>query len=475
MRVWKAAKTSALLCVLFLVIYCSTNWLASLRHGVRGYPFAWERHIPFVPLMIIPYMSIDLFFIASPFFCRDDLERRTLARRVAAAILMAGSCFLLFPMRFAFERPAAYGWLGVIFDNFRMADRPFNQFPSLHITLGVILAVHYGGFLRGRRGTGVSPVLATWRDGNLGYRAIAFAPCNQHGQDACATKELLKTTLQIVLWLWFSLILLSAVLTYQHHVIDVIGGFALAVVCFHFIQDEPLGRSTTGNGLVGTYYLYGALLTMLCAFAWRPWSLILLWPATSLALLSTGYFGLGPMIYRKKSGRLPLTTHLLLAPVLLGQYISLAHYARKCDPWNRLTDHLWIGRKLSSSEAWRAIAAGVTAVLDLTAEFSETEAFRNLDYQQFPLLDLTAPSPEQLRQAFQWIRQRSESGVVYVHCKAGYSRTAAVAGVFLIASGEAKSADEAIHMLRRARPTIVVRPEAEAALRAWKPQSIAAS
>jgi membrane-associated phospholipid phosphatase len=31
---------------------------------------------------------------------------------------------------------------------------------------------------------------------------------------------------------WFVLIALSPVLTYQHHVIDIVGGVVLAVLCF---------------------------------------------------------------------------------------------------------------------------------------------------------------------------------------------------------------------------------------------------
>ena len=81
--------------------------------------------------MILPYMSIDLFFIAAPFLCRTQEELRIFSRRVIAAILIAGLCFLLFPLRFAFPRPHANGWLGAVFDWFRGVDVPYNLFPSL--------------------------------------------------------------------------------------------------------------------------------------------------------------------------------------------------------------------------------------------------------------------------------------------------------------------------------------------------------
>src|SRR5688500_6919270 len=139
MSFWKAAKTSALLSFLWLIVYGATNWLSSIRQNVGTLYFEWERHIPFVPWMIIPYMSIDLFFITAPFLCRSDEELRTLRNRITFGILLAGACFLLFPLRFAFDRPPASGWLGVVFDAFRSMDKPFNLLPSLHITLRTIL------------------------------------------------------------------------------------------------------------------------------------------------------------------------------------------------------------------------------------------------------------------------------------------------------------------------------------------------
>jgi membrane-associated phospholipid phosphatase len=426
---WRSAKISALLSLLFLVVYGTTNWLASLRADVRGFPFAWERHIPFVPLMIIPYMSIDLFFVAAPFFCADARQRRTLARQLAAAILIAGLCFVLLPLRFTFERPHVDGWLGAIFNNFRTMDRPFNQFPSLHIALGVILAAHYWRRLRGIIG--------------------------------------------VTVLIWFALILLSALLTYQHHMIDIIGGSVLAIICLHLFQDEPLRQVAAGSTRIGACYLAAALLLSLGAFAAGPWTWLLLYPAISCGMIASAYLGIGPGIYRKASGRLPLTTRLLLFPVHVGHQLSWIHYARQCRAWDPLTDRLWIGRRLGTSDAKRAVAAGVTAVLDLTVEFAEAPPLLNVTYRQLPLLDLTAPTVEQMKDAVEWIREQGARGVVYLHCKAGYSRTAAIASAFLLASGQADSSDEAMKLLRLARPSIVIRPEAAAAIRAFE-QSLAA-
>jgi hypothetical protein len=95
----KALFVSAGLSGLFLFVYGGCNWITADRANVGTLYFGWERNIPFVPLFILPYMSIDLFFIAAPFLCRTDRELSILAKRIAATIIVAGICFLLFPLR----------------------------------------------------------------------------------------------------------------------------------------------------------------------------------------------------------------------------------------------------------------------------------------------------------------------------------------------------------------------------------------
>jgi len=54
---------------------------------------------------------------------------------------------------------------------------------------------------------------------------------------------------------------------------------------------------------------------------------------------------------------------------------------------------------LTDTEAEKALSQGVTAVLDLTTEFSEAWPFLSVAYLNLPLLDLTAPTPRQLQRA----------------------------------------------------------------------------
>jgi protein-tyrosine phosphatase len=119
---------------------------------------------------------------------------------------------------------------------------------------------------------------------------------------------------------------------------------------------------------------------------------------------------------------------------------------------------------LTAKEAGAAVRQGVTAVLDLTSEFSESAPFRSLAYRNIPVLDLTAPTFEQLEEMAAFVEEESSKGVVYVHCKIGYSRTGAAAAAFLLRTGKVRTVAEAIYFLSRVRPGIVIRPEAMTAL-----------
>jgi protein-tyrosine phosphatase len=104
----------------------------------------------------------------------------------------------------------------------------------------------------------------------------------------------------------------------------------------------------------------------------------------------------------------------------------------------------------------------VSAVLDLTGELPEARRFRELpDYLNLPVLDLTAPTPEQLGEAVDVVDRQVRAGrVVYVHCKAGYSRSAAVVAAYLVRTGLAANAEAALSALCRSRQGIIIRPEA---------------
>jgi len=416
----KALVVSAGLSALFLIVYGGCNWITAHRANVGTFYFRWERGIPFVPFFILPYMSIDLFFVGAPFLCRTDRELSVLAKRIALAILVAGICFLFFPLRFAFPRPHADGALGALFDWFRGMDAPHNLLPSLHAAFTLILLDVYFRHTRG------------------------FA--------------------RVAIMIWFVLIALSPVLTYQHHLIDIVGGFVLAGYCFYLFRDSKDAQPVIVNPRLGSYYAVGAAALVLMAAIFWPWGVLILWPAIALGIVAIAYFRAGPIVFHKTEGKLPWSTLFVLGPCLVGQYLSLLYYRGQCRAWDKITPQIWIGGKLGRRSANKALSAGVVSVLDLSAEFSEGKPFRKINYRNIPVLDLTAPTHAQLVEMSKFIGNHSVTGTVYVHCKIGYSRSAAAVAAYLIMSGKVKTAEEAFAMIRRVRPSVVIRTEVRSAL-----------
>src|ERR1044071_3646134 len=83
-RLREKAMASVALSLLFLVVYGGCIWITSRRYDVGVFYFEWERQIPFVDFFILPYLSIDLFFVAAPFFLPNENELKLFVRRVAA-------------------------------------------------------------------------------------------------------------------------------------------------------------------------------------------------------------------------------------------------------------------------------------------------------------------------------------------------------------------------------------------------------
>ena len=194
-----AATTSVALSLLFLVAYGGCSWITAHRSDVGTWYYSWESFIPFVPLMIIPYMSINLFFVCAPFLCQSRNELRVFAQRIAFAILVAGVCFLLIPLQYSAVRPQPSDWTGAIFRFLHFFDQPYNLLPSLHIAFRTILAAFYAKHTKG--------------------------------------------VMRLASHVWFVLIGFSTLLTNQHHIVDVVGGFVLAAICFYLFREENERKS----------------------------------------------------------------------------------------------------------------------------------------------------------------------------------------------------------------------------------------
>lgn len=148
---------------------------------------------------------------------------------------------------------------------------------------------------------------------------------------------------------------------------------------------------------------------------------------------------------------------ILIAPYHIFSRIvwNVSRFISSDAVFAAVDERVWFGRRLTTRDLKRSDFPEVAGCLDLTAEFSETTQLRRLPgYQCAPFLDGTAPSVADLRRLADWIHETKQLGSIYVHCAQGYGRTGAVLVAYLILYDQAKSVDDALVTLRRARSQV---------------------
>ncbi len=461
---------------LFMILYPLTAAYSTHHQQPTFIKFPWEEPIPLVPFFVLPYWSLDLFFFAAPFLCKNRQEIFRLALRLSTAIILACAVFLWFPMRLAWPRQPVDGLFGPIFAWLHAFDGICNMFPSLHIALAFLLRWTYHRHLKGP---------ALW----------AFH-------------------------IWFALISVSTLLTHQHQVIDLLGGLLLAVTCFYIIPTPPpdsLSMSLTKPTslqkvqlllpltsllffilwrvfdsrlllaafaagvfalftlfydqrelpyralprarLLGSLFLLGAASLFLTAWAlarFTSFALLLLWPALSLALVSLGYFHAGADIFQKKLGRLSFAARFFLLPYRLPLYLTRLHYWRQENqPITQILPGLTLGPLPRDTKTIQTLLDQNSLLVDLTAEHGTPKPLRTPDLLPIPLIDLATPSPKTLANIAICLDHASHSHPgrpIHIFCALGYGRSAAVAAAYLLASGQAQSVDQAIAIIQTGRP-----------------------
>ncbi len=383
----EAALWLAFLGVFFFGTYGWANTYTATRTDVGVVVWAWERHIPFLPWTIVPYWSIDLAYAASVLLCATRRELRVHVARLVLASLVSLAGFLAFPLRFSFERPAATGLPGFLFALLSSFDLPFNQAPSLHISLLLVLWTFYAGKVRG-----------PWR------WAV-------HG--------------------WGLLVGLSVLTTWQHHAVDVVTGVAAGVLCLCAVpQKLRIRRPDRHEAVIGLGYLIGGLAAFALA-AWHGgWGWLLAWPGLALTLVAAGYLGLGPGVYGPPEA--PWYWRVLMLPVRLGATLSARLQARNLSGFAELAPGLWVGR---APRAREASELGVGTVVNLAPEILAPGVSEGVLRVRSPLLDLATPSPEEWDEAVSASSAAWSAGPVLIHCALGLQRSVLVACAVLARRG----------------------------------------
>jgi hypothetical protein len=182
---WWAGFLFVLVSLWFGLVYGGADWITARRAARVRVHLEAELSLPLIPSFTIVYMSIYPLFLIAPYVLRTRRELNRLAIDLLLVILFAGITFLLLPAQLAFPPPQNLGpWEGL----FRFADRlnlDYNLVPSLHVALSVVCIER-------------------------------FAP---HA----------RTTGRWALRGWGLLIAFSTILTHQHHLLDAVTGYALAL------------------------------------------------------------------------------------------------------------------------------------------------------------------------------------------------------------------------------------------------------
>ena len=422
----------ALVGALFYTSYGLSNHHAASLAYVPEIAFAWEHGIPFWAWTIVPYWSLNLMYAAAFFLCRDTREQNRYVARLVSAQIIATTCFMLFPLHFGWPKPPTDGLSGWLFDSLVAFDLPYNQAPSLHIALAIIVGAFY------------------W---------TRFPK------------------IRLPLLLWQSLIALSVLTTYQHHFIDVPTGALLGWLVLWAIPQHGVspfrrpfgtqGRLKTSEASfceaktspatrsreikIAMLYLAGAVLSALPSLFGGAW-LWMLWVSVSLSVVAFAYLTGNAAVFQKQAdGRLSAAATVLLLPYLAGVRLNMAYWLRGKAKTARVRDGAWIG-------SVSGISDDLSAVLDVCAEYPRPR-YRGA-YRVLPLLDMVAPSENDLVQAASLLEAlRRQHGKVLTCCALGYGRSAAVVLTWLLVYGGCRDLAQATAELKQARPQTVLPPE----------------
>ncbi len=382
---WRLLGLNALV---FLICYQGASHYAA---SVRTYSWAMplDARIPFVPWMLLPYMTLGVVFL-SIFVCnKNEQLLRTLSHTTLFATVCAGVCFVWFPAKFSVQAPITdLALLSQLQVAMLSLDRPFNQLPSLHVAYAVILISVLSKGIKNR-----------WRRMALGF--------------------------------WLGLSAVSTLFVYQHHVLDCVGGLALGFLSIYIIR---ACMSSTVDPPVAFYYFVASICCFILGLLFLPRGLTL-YLCASLCLVSLAYFRQDRNFLHKKNGCHPWWIRFIYAPYLMGYWVTwrlMRSWQRphRKDLFVRHTAQLWAGRCLTAKE-FSSLPSDCT-VIDLSPELREGLARQSSHYIHIPILDIVTIPRSALDECMEIIHSAiTAQNVVYVHCAMGFSRSQTIAKHYL--------------------------------------------
>ena len=391
--------------IVFFLLYGSVNQYALIIQTNTSFFMNWEKSIPFIESFIIPYMSSDILFVIAFLLHQTRISLKVLALRSFTSIVVSVLVFAVFPLKFSFEKPIVDNFL---FEMLEM-DLPYNQMPSLHVSLAVIL----------------------W-----------FSMKN----------NIQSKLIKIVLFIWLVLVVLSTLLVYQHHFIDVPTGFLLGILIVYLINEKKetyFTKSFTSprNIKIALYYLFFSIVFMVLSFKLN--SLICLYLFLSIFFLSAIYaFGLNDLLVTKNA-KANIFQKILFLPYFVGSHLSWIYYKKKIPFISNYNENIYFGRQADKIEYKKLKKIGITKIINLSPElqFNQTDIYQ----KRYNFLDLTIQAPENILEVIKEIEKSEDK--IYVHCKLGMARTILVISAYMLYQG--KSFNDIADFLEEKRPLYV--------------------
>lgn len=253
----------------------------------------FDKFVPFIPAMIVPYSWSLVLFVASFFLVRTSTQLSLLTYRLILTTIVACLIFYFYPARFSFSRSIPDDWTQFGYQFLQLVDKPFNQLPSLHVSYAILLGVSLWDVVASKK-----------RWGSMLYRLLLVGIC--------------------------TLIALSTMFTYQHHLLDMFGGLVLAVAVF--ILSNRIRNALVIKHL--TLGVIGFLLIAIAGFYFANMSMIASEVVENLAIIIASYWLLSftmlacayqqdkPIrdtrwFQKSSNGRLTLHTWIKFAPIII--------------------------------------------------------------------------------------------------------------------------------------------------------------
>lgn len=309
-RLRKRLPHLAVALLLFAVLYTLTNeysaaLFSAYPERIHTLALPLDADISFTAAMIIPYSWSLILFVAGFFLVRTSRQLSQLTSRLILATLLACLIFYLYPARFSFVRPVTSDWTAFGYQFLQLTDKPYNQLPSLHVSYALLLGFSLWDVFQPN----------TNRMKVFFYRFLLMSIC--------------------------SLIIISTLFTYQHHLLDIVGGLILALVVLVVADNlrsvlvlKYIAVAIAGFLIIAIGGFFISETTPLAWFEYVSLAIGVYWLASFL-LLATLYqknaINLNKYWFRKNhQGKITLFTWLTFAPLLLAYQLMVnlsQHYA----------------------------------------------------------------------------------------------------------------------------------------------------